>query len=1389
MFNAIATVCPSTAPLIGVISFFLVGVAASLWMSRYNRLQGRGNASLPNPNLPNKPILQIELARNESDIVQVLKPNEDVDLDRNLRDARIGNNLDTFLFIPAYAGFLIGVGLLLAGCDEPWRTFLLAVALLAVPLAAICDWLENRGISRALDHFAQAPAHGPRPGDAARISTPSRIKWTLLALILLLYGVASLRELRFGHRGFLIIATLALLLGASIAYTLFRYFTGHGVRSPQTRASSFHEVLKNEEREIGRSRPLRLAHHIVAVLDPVAQSRPGASEQAERLRKELARSYPALTNPEDLNALVQAFLKSTSPEERCTLIGKLANTLDAFTDDSLIGKRERFGTVIARNMNWPLDVFPEQNANGPRRDWLGLAFSGGGIRSATFNLGVLQGIAELGWLHCVDYLSTVSGGGYIGAWVAAWLSRQPLSTVENALKPEQNAVTPRQPVAPGSHEFKPIHEIQFLREYSNYLTPQVGAFTPDTWTMIAIYLRNTVLNLTILIAGLAAMLLVPRIALKLGDYLGTVRGTTGALLALFGLLVATIVIALNLSWFQPERKAEFYTHQKWVQCLVLAPTFFAAYVGTARFVPALTAADGCWSAQVLPSALTKLFPPVPCEWETSVAVGLALTVLLFVLEFAGGFYACYKSYRSGSNQGWRSAWGILLLILYPFISGLILGTLLTRGALGLLGAFAAQSALPKSLIWGIPFLIVVVLSGVVVLHVGLMGRNLPDDRREWLGRVGAWLMICSLGWVALFGVSIYGPELLLWGIGGIRSYLTSAAVLAWIGMTLKGVFIGKSSVTTGPTSTSATHATGTGALIAKAAPFVFIGGLFLALSLAIHVLLVRWWCPGEQWGSFILLANHWTFVQEISRSWGPLVLLLIFAFIALGLSLTVDINEFSMHHFYKNRLVRCYLGASHPDRKPNPFTGFDSDDDVHLATLRASDYAGPYPIICSTLNLVKGDDLAWQERKGTSFALTPQYCGFEVDKTNANQVRHKAKPQMQLEGFRPTSKYAYSNGGIHLGTAVSISGAAANPNMGSDSSPALSFLLTVFNVRLGWWLGNPRWDSKWQMSSPGLGLTYLAKELFGLTDDKAGFVDLSDGGHFENLGIYELVRRHCSFIVACDAEEDAQLTFGGLGNAIRKCRADFGADIQIDVSRLRRDPATDRSQSHCVVGKIVYNDGTEGKLLYLKASLTGDEPTDVLEYDSREPAFPHQSTADQWFDESQFESYRKLGIHIAQTTFSPVQADNSLNGTKEAFFEALEEAWYPPSTAIEKSFTKHAEAYDALIERLRKDPGLAFLDDDFFPGFLAILNKPPRTDAERRSSFYFCNSLIQLMENVYVDLKLQSQSERNHPYNQGWIDLFQQWARSPALIEAWKVSANTYGIQFRKFCEQTLGLK
>jgi hypothetical protein len=143
-----------------------------------------------------------------------------------------------------------------------------------------------------------------------------------------------------------------------------------------------------------------------------------------------------------------------------------------------------------------------------------------------------------------------------------------------------------------------------------------------------------------------------------------------------------------------------------------------------------------------------------------------------------------------------------------------------------------------------------------------------------------------------------------------------------------------------------------------------------------------------------------------------------------------------------------------------------------------------------------------------------------------------------------------------------------------------------------------------------------------------------------------MVKRRCGLIVLCDAEQDEKYEYRGLGNAIRKCRIDLGIDIDLNVKDITPEKDGQRSKRHCAVGTIHYEQADlkapAGKIVYFKASLTGDESTDLKNYGTRHDSFPHESTIDQWFSESQFEAYRKLGYHEVMTSLPGVpSADNT----------------------------------------------------------------------------------------------------------------------------------------------------
>jgi len=279
-------------------------------------------------------------------------------------------------------------------------------------------------------------------------------------------------------------------------------------------------------------------------------------------------------------------------------------------------------------------------------------------------------------------------------------------------------------------------------------------------------------------------------------------------------------------------------------------------------------------------------------------------------------------------------------------------------------------------------------------------------------------------------------------------------------------------------------------------------------------------------------------------------------------------------------------------------------------------HRGPLHVVNTALNLTSGDNLAWQQRMAESFTVSPYHSGS------------------LFLGYRPSREYG---GEISLGTAVTISGAAASPNMGYHSSPLMAFLLTFFNIRLGSWLSNPgpHGQTSYERKHPRTGLIPMFKELTGNSNDTAKWVYLSDGGHFENLGLYEMVVRRCHLIVLSDGGADPHCSFDDLGNAIRKIRTDLGIPIEIDKIPMapRAEDGKPVVGEYFAFGKIRYSavdEGAEdGQLIYIKPGIYKSEhfPWDVYNYAQESRNFPHEPTSDQFFSESQFESYRALGRH------------------------------------------------------------------------------------------------------------------------------------------------------------------
>jgi hypothetical protein len=817
-----------------------------------------------------------------------------------------------------------------------------------------------------------------------------------------------------------------------------------------------------------------------------------------------------------------------------------------------------------------------------------LCFSGGGIRSATFGLGVLQGLAahspcEGGkrpqLLGEFDYLSTVSGGGYLGSWFSAWAARE--ATTDDTVSGGVAAVIRKLSKNPDTGFDPEPPEVLHLRSYSNYLIPRLGILSGDTWAVIGTVIRNMFLNWTVLVPLIAAILLIPEAAQRVLQVRPQQWLEWAALVAGFAFgVLGTWYIGFDL----PSAGNARGDYARYVAfCLV--PLIVSATLLNTFWV---------WLQHPIPSAsswnVVHLGRPGIKWWHFA-----AFGALMYAVGMASGIAtAMWRFHRPA-----------------PWTGIVATGAAVVTGALG--GAVAyvlvhltisnesiAQSTRPFYVAVAFPLVVALFLFAGALL-VGLTSYITEDKDREWWARSGGILLSVALAWLVFATVVLYSEAIihyLTWTVSSVVGMLTG-----W-GTARLG---GSSDTLSGRRHDAGAAASRTTVGTAKELASRFALPIFLFML------------------ALILARANAALLGVLP--WQPAVPVLAVLYVAIGLfsSYYINVNNFSLHAMYKLRLARAYLGASNPHREKGAhrFTGFDEQDDVLMCKLSAQK---PLHVINMALNLVGGTNLAWQQRKAESFTSTRLHTGgLRVGYRSSKEYggRYKDSPKKAP---------------ISLATVMTISGAAASPNMGYNSSPLLTLVMTLFNARLGWWLGNPaKVGGYWKFPGPKSGVRPFVDEALGLTDDRNRWVYLSDGGHFDNLGLYEMILRRCRLIVVCDAGADPKFGYEDLGNAVRKIRVDLGVSIEFTGPMPAPVPVerADERPPHCAIGRIRYDavdpgQPRDGTLIYIKASLTGDEPPDVRHYAFQNPSFPHQTTTDQFFDEAQFESYRRLGLHIVE---------------------------------------------------------------------------------------------------------------------------------------------------------------
>jgi hypothetical protein len=883
-----------------------------------------------------------------------------------------------------------------------------------------------------------------------------------------------------------------------------------------------------------------------------------------------------------------------------------------------------------------------------------LCLSGGGVRSAAFNLGVLQGLARLGLLDRFHYLSTVSGGGYIGCWLSAWRHRAGIADVSRGLSwPDpleraERADVPRRVSC----------AISNLRCFTNYLTPSSGLLSPDTWTSIVIISRNLLLNHIVIVPLVAALLVLAKLIEVVGyqqpvpvwqwwtDYL---RGTRfeGVIAAEYvgsflvpGVFAALGWITLSISrpsWEDasttPEASndpaTQFWLPWVGIGLVVLGAILFGLIVP--KGFPKSEAHALSWN--------WHRFTAFPLGGGVGSFLGFLLAIAVAIAR--NNLRALQKD-ATGSGDSLQymlelgqitvptSGFGtVSLFAAAAFVAGSAGGCVLGVGE-ELAAILRSDGPVCNALILSIaPFWFVISYNVGEGVYLGLTARKPRARFRDWNDRWGEqereWVAR-TVGWISLLGLGT--SFVLITSLLGAYFLEAVASGFEWkgpLGLATVGVLSALASIGLAASSFSTLFGTASRGvrlpvrrILAIATP-IFAALLASLISIAIDLILFR------QPLLEVLRSHQGSqgLLDPTARS-GPFWLLVVFGGLLAVSCIAarfVNINRFSLYDFYRMRLTREFLGASNTDRRSDAWTGFDPDDDIPLAELwppRKDDKKVLYPVINATLNMAATKKLEWQERKAVSFVFTPNYCGSGATRNL---------------GFRKTSVYA---SGIKLGWAMSISGAAVSPNAGYTTLPGLALLMTLFNLRLGVWAGNPGADGQeiCRLRGPRFALQPLISEALALTNDRSKYVYLSDGGHFDNLGLYEMLRRRCRLIVISDATSDPHYVYADLGNVMRRAAIDFGIRITFEYLDMADRGKTAVKGAYSGSAIIEYPEmqpngqRQRGQLLYIKSFCGGlDEPADVRAYYHMNPSFPHDTTLDQFFGETQFESYRVLGCY------------------------------------------------------------------------------------------------------------------------------------------------------------------
>ena len=896
----------------------------------------------------------------------------------------------------------------------------------------------------------------------------------------------------------------------------------------------------------------------------------------------------------------------------------------------------------------------------------GVALSGGGIRSATFSLGLFQAMARHDVLKQVDYLSTVSGGGYFGSFLGKLFNAVGSTT----LPPKQAAAAVAEILKTPDSE-----PVAWLREHGRYMAPRGGG---DYLLAAAVFLRNWV-GVQFVIAITLLMVFLIANAIRAGMW-QTAFWTWAELLA--------ASLSLPHLWASP-----YFLLPVCCFGLLLAPLAWAYWLTQSRQAPR----GERWYSRLM--ALVN-FPLV----ATLLLILLAVVNLDLFGMFQGIFYFMKMPGKDGSPVAW---W---FLVYAGMVStALWLGhtwwaaiqeqdaqqrrqrpvaTLLNRPRKV---ETIVRNRLSTWLMLG--------LGGFIALLVFALVDSLGQTLYALWDSAKSYAPHLGLGAGALVALARYLTPILSKAADDQRKLIRvpSQVIFVILGAALALlVMVGWNALSHYVLWAGGTPHGDPGGVIMRhyAAPTAAALSPPQNLSVA-----------GQEFSSGDRIVRDAP-AFELTVYWAVAAVILCWL---TGRTLTF-LNLSSIHQFYEAHLRRAYLGAASPTRTGLPsnapeikrnrdVTSETGCDDLSWQKYRPELAGGPIHLINVTVNetVAAKSNLVQRDRKGLSLAVGP--CGVSVGRWDHALWKDEANDSIRQDGTRRIEPLPYGGDDVPifwsrnpdgvrievptLSKWVAVSGAAFTTGLGSQTNLGLSLLLGLSNMRLGYW-----WDSGMKPNerlyegtgvTPRSWLSLLPEKVFStqiyLGDELSARFHgpqrqrwyLSDGGHFENSGAYELIRRRVPFIIMSDNGRDENYTFIDLAGFARKARIDFNAEVKflepaelqnlLDAelrkvigtpAELQRQVATGKPQrpEDSLAGKAyskrhatlawVHYDGSEkpgSLLLIIKPTLTGDEPIDLLEYHSSHADFPQESTLDQFFDEAQWESYRKLGDYIGDKLF------------------------------------------------------------------------------------------------------------------------------------------------------------